>query len=126
MRSSSQARAAIIAQRVAAVASPPAGGWTAAGEEQQTMVWPYAEIEIVPDDYDGMQEATVIETIHANNLTDAESVAASIVDAVERTSYNSANLYIASQHLTSGPRIVRRVGQTTVELQWRVHLVWRT
>ena len=125
MRSTKQVRTALIAQRTAAIASPPAGGWVAKGEESQTMTWPYAEIDIQPDDYDGMQTAAVVETIHANDLDGAEGIAETIVDAVERSSYDGVGVLIASQHLTSGPRITRRVGQVAVELQWRVHLVWR-
>ena len=125
MRSTKQVRTALIAQRTAAIASPPAGGWVAKGEESQTMIWPYVEIDIQPDDYDGMQTTAVIETIHANDLDGAEGIAETIVDAVERSSYDGVGVLIASQHLTSGPRITRRVGQVAVELQWRVHLVWR-
>lgn len=101
-----------------------AGGWSEAGESPAPL-WPYAELEVEPSDWDS-QQFTVTETIFADTTTQGRTIADALVTGLSERSYKptTGGVDIRSHLLASGPRRLRTYERVAFELVWNVTAVW--
>lgn len=100
-----------------------AGGWAETGENPAPL-YPYAEIEVEPSDWD-VQAFQVTETIFADTTIEGRAIADALLALSER-SYKPINggVDIRGHVLTSGPRRVRTYERVAFELVWSVTAIW--
>jgi len=100
-----------------------AGGWSESGESPAPL-WPYAELEAEPSDWDS-QQFTVTETIFADTTSEGRAIADALLALSER-SYKppTGGVDIRSHLLTSGPRRLRTYERVAFELVWSVTAIW--